>query len=107
KRASAKIVPPGSIPFPTGSIPVPSGDTIVSTNDVPVHTGSPTDLFFDDEPTTRFPSPSDLRNHDSSPGIFSSSSYDDAFGATLNNVASTVKVSPVATKCINTIILNL
>nr|GEV92813.1 retrovirus-related Pol polyprotein from transposon TNT 1-94 [Tanacetum cinerariifolium] len=54
---------------PTGSIPVPSGDTIVSTNDVPVHTGSPTDLFFDDEPTTRFPSPSDLRNHDSSPAV--------------------------------------
>nr|GEX33207.1 putative ribonuclease H-like domain-containing protein [Tanacetum cinerariifolium] len=51
KRASAKTVPPGSIPVPTGSIPVPSGDTMVSTDDVPVHTGSPTDSFFDDEPT--------------------------------------------------------
>nr|GEV71334.1 putative ribonuclease H-like domain-containing protein [Tanacetum cinerariifolium] len=59
--------------------------------------------IFDDEPTTRFPSPSDLRNHDPSPGIFSSLSYDDEFGAALNNVASTVDVSPMATKRINTI----
>nr|GFA72729.1 hypothetical protein [Tanacetum cinerariifolium] len=98
KRASAKIVPPGGIPVPTGSIPVPSGDTMVSTDDVPVHTSSSINSFFNDEPTTRFPSPSDLGNHDPSPGIFSSSSYDDAFGAALNNVASTVEVSPVATK---------
>nr|GEX52323.1 ribonuclease H-like domain, reverse transcriptase, RNA-dependent DNA polymerase [Tanacetum cinerariifolium] len=103
KRASAKTIPPGSIPVPTGSIPVPSGDTMVSTNDVPVHTSSPTDSFFDNKPIARFPSPSDLGNHDPSPGIFSSSSYDDEFGATLNNVASTVKVSPVATKRINTV----
>nr|GFC52592.1 ribonuclease H-like domain-containing protein [Tanacetum cinerariifolium] len=34
---------------------------------------------------------------------FSSSSYDDEFGAALNNVASIVEVSPVATKRINTI----
>nr|GEU76305.1 putative ribonuclease H-like domain-containing protein [Tanacetum cinerariifolium] len=103
KRASAKTVPPGSIPVPTGSILVPFGDTMVSTDDVPCHTSSPTDSFFDDEPTKRFPYPSDLGNHDPSPGIFSSSSYDDEFGATLNNVASTVEVSPVATKRINTI----
>nr|GEW38727.1 putative ribonuclease H-like domain-containing protein [Tanacetum cinerariifolium] len=103
KRESAKTVPPGSIPVPTGSIPIPSGDTMVSTDDVPVHTSSSTDSFFDDEPTTRFLSPSDLGNHDPPPGIFSSSSYDDEFGAALNNVASTVEVSPVATKRINTI----
>ncbi|GJW07927.1 putative ribonuclease H-like domain-containing protein [Tanacetum coccineum] len=66
-------------------------------------TGSPTDSFFDDEPTTRFPSLSDLGNNEPSPGIFSSSSYDDEFGADLNNLASTVEVSPVATKQINTI----
>nr|GEW17537.1 hypothetical protein [Tanacetum cinerariifolium] len=60
KRACAKTVPPGSIPVPTSSIPVPSGDTMVSTDDVPVYTRSPTDSFFDDDPTTRFPSPSDL-----------------------------------------------
>nr|GEW33865.1 putative ribonuclease H-like domain-containing protein [Tanacetum cinerariifolium] len=96
-------VPPGSIPVPTSSIPVPAGDTLVSTNDVSIHTSSLTDSFFDDEPTTRFPSPSDLGNYDPSPGIFSSSSYDDEFGAAISNVASTVEVSLVATKRINTI----
>ncbi|GJY32349.1 putative ribonuclease H-like domain-containing protein [Tanacetum coccineum] len=110
KRASTKLVPPGSIPVPTGTISVLSGDTTVSPGDVsvptggvPVPTGSPTDSFFDDEPTTRFPSPSDLGNNEPSPGIFSSSSYDDEFGVDLNNLASTVEVSPVATKRINTL----
>nr|GEX34013.1 putative ribonuclease H-like domain-containing protein [Tanacetum cinerariifolium] len=109
-QASAKIVPPGCIPVPTGSISVPTGSipvpasaTMVSTNDVPVHTSSSTDTIFDDEPTTRFPCPSDLGNHDPSPGIFSFSSYDDEFGAALNNVASTMEVSLVATTRINTI----
>ncbi|GJT45895.1 putative ribonuclease H-like domain-containing protein [Tanacetum coccineum] len=59
---------------------------------VPVLLG-PTDSFSDDEPTTRFPSPSDLGNNEPSLGIFSSSSYDDEFGADLNNLASTVEVS--------------
>nr|GEW94958.1 hypothetical protein [Tanacetum cinerariifolium] len=95
-------VPFGSLPVPTGSIPVPTGNTVVSTDDVPVLTSSSTVLIFNDEPT-RFPCPSDLRNHDPSPGIFSSSSYDDEFGAALNNVASTVEVSPMATTRINTI----
>ncbi|GJX12280.1 putative ribonuclease H-like domain-containing protein [Tanacetum coccineum] len=111
KRASAKIVPPGSIPVPTGSIPVPSGDTMVSPSDVlvptggvPVPSGSPTEpQSFYAEPTTRFSSPSDLGNNVPSPGIFSSTSYDDEFGADLNNLASTVEVSPVATKRINTV----
>nr|GEU78978.1 reverse transcriptase domain-containing protein [Tanacetum cinerariifolium] len=88
---------------PPGCIPVPTGNTVVSTDDVPVHTSISTDSFFDDEPTTRFPSPSDLGNHDPSPCIFSSSSYDDEFGAALNNVATTVEVSPVATTRIRTI----
>ncbi|GJU11069.1 putative ribonuclease H-like domain-containing protein [Tanacetum coccineum] len=70
---------------------------------VPVPTGCPTDLFFDNEPTTRFPSPSDLGNNEPSLGIFSSSSYDDEFGADLNNLASTMEVSPMLTKRINTI----
>nr|GEY23844.1 putative ribonuclease H-like domain-containing protein [Tanacetum cinerariifolium] len=102
-RASAKTVPPSSIPVRTGSIPVPASDTMVSIDDVPVHTRSPTNSFFDVEPTTRFPSPSDLGNRDPSPGIFSSSSYDDEFGDALNNVACTVEVSPVATTRINII----
>nr|GEX86570.1 copia protein [Tanacetum cinerariifolium] len=103
KNASAKTVPPGSLPVPTGYIPVPAGATMVSIDDVLVHTSSSTDSFFDDEPTTRFPCSSDPGNHDLSPGIFSSSSYDDEFGAALKNVASTVKVSPVATTRINII----
>ncbi|GJS32923.1 putative ribonuclease H-like domain-containing protein [Tanacetum coccineum] len=103
KRASTKLVPPGSIPVPTGSIQIPSGDTTISSGSVPVPTGCPTDSFFDNKPTTRFPSPSDLRNNEPSLGIFSSSSYDDEFGADLNNLASTVEVSPMVTKRINTI----
>ncbi|GJY06178.1 hypothetical protein Tco_0373232 [Tanacetum coccineum] len=95
KRASAKTVPPGSIPVPTGSIPLPSGDTMVSlsevsvpTGGVPVPSGSPTDSFFDIEPTTRFSSPSDLGNNVPTPGIFSSTFYDDEFGADLNNLGN-------------------
>nr|GFC33308.1 hypothetical protein [Tanacetum cinerariifolium] len=96
-------VPTGSLPVPTGSISVPAAATKVSTDDVPVHTRSSTDLIFDDEPTTRFLCQLDLGNHDPSPGIFSYSSNDDEFGAALNNVASFVEVSPMATKRINTI----
>ncbi|GJW48241.1 putative ribonuclease H-like domain-containing protein [Tanacetum coccineum] len=102
-RAQTKLVPPGCIPVPTGSIQIPSGDTTISPGSVPVPTGCPTDSFFDNEPTTRFPSPSDLGNNEPSLGIFSSSSYDDEFGADLNNLASTVEVSPMVTKRINTI----
>ncbi|GKG29621.1 hypothetical protein Tco_0419519, partial [Tanacetum coccineum] len=47
--------------------------------------------------------PSDLGNNVPSPGIFSSTSYDDEFGVDLNNLASTVEVNPVATKRINTV----
>ncbi|GJY09206.1 putative ribonuclease H-like domain-containing protein [Tanacetum coccineum] len=60
KRASTKTVPPGSIPVPTGISPVSlvihrfsPGDVLVPTGGVPVPTGSPTDSFFNDEPTTR------------------------------------------------------
>ncbi|GJX30632.1 putative ribonuclease H-like domain-containing protein [Tanacetum coccineum] len=110
QKARTQTVPTGSIPVPAGSIEIPSGGTTISpgnvsvpTGGVPVPTGSPTDSFFDDEPTPRFPSPSDLGNNEPSLGIFSSTSYDDEFGADLNNLASTVEVSPVATKRINTI----
>ncbi|GKF32921.1 hypothetical protein Tco_0106121, partial [Tanacetum coccineum] len=103
KRASIKTVPPGRVAVPTGSILVPSGDTMISPGGVLVPTGSPTDSFFEDEPTTRFPSPPDLGNNEPSPGIFSSTFYDDEFGADLNNLTSTVEVSPMATKQINTV----
>nr|GEY42451.1 hypothetical protein [Tanacetum cinerariifolium] len=89
-------VPTGSLPVPTGSIPVPVAATMVPTNDIPVHTSSPTDSMFDGEPTTRFPCLSNLGNHNPSPGIFSSSSYDDEFDTALNNVSSSVEVNKYA-----------
>nr|GEV87133.1 putative ribonuclease H-like domain-containing protein [Tanacetum cinerariifolium] len=50
------------------------------------------------EHSTRFPSPSDHGNHQSTAGIFSSSSYDDDFCADVTNLALNVAVDPVATK---------
>nr|GEZ11613.1 ribonuclease H-like domain, reverse transcriptase, RNA-dependent DNA polymerase [Tanacetum cinerariifolium] len=97
-QTSAKTVPPGSIPVPTCSIPVPAGDTVVSTDDVLVPSSRPTALFFNDDPTTRFPCPSNFGNQDPLPGIFSPSSYHDESSASINNVASTVEVSLMATK---------
>nr|GFD27764.1 hypothetical protein [Tanacetum cinerariifolium] len=91
------LVPTGSLLVPTGRVLVPAAAAMVPTDDVPVHTSSSTDSIFDGEPTTRFPCPSDLGNHNSSPGIFSSSSYDDEFDTALNNVAFSVEVNPVAT----------
>nr|GEX74134.1 putative ribonuclease H-like domain-containing protein [Tanacetum cinerariifolium] len=96
-------VPTGSLPIATGSVPVLAGDTTVPTNDVPVHTSNTIDSMFDDKPTTRFPCPSDLGNHNPLLGIFSSSSYDDEFDTALNNINSFVQVSPVPTKRIHTI----
>nr|GEZ87072.1 retrovirus-related Pol polyprotein from transposon TNT 1-94 [Tanacetum cinerariifolium] len=55
------------------------------------------------EHTTRFPSPSDLGNHQPTAGIFSSSFYDDDFYADVTNLASNVAVDPVATKRVNII----
>nr|GEX94973.1 hypothetical protein [Tanacetum cinerariifolium] len=96
-------VPTRSITVSTGGILVPAGDTTVPTDDVPVHSSNSTDSMFNGEPTTRFPCPSDLGNHNPSPGIFCSSSYDDEFDTALNNVASSMEVSPVPTKRIHTI----
>nr|GFC63474.1 hypothetical protein [Tanacetum cinerariifolium] len=53
--------------------------------------------------STRFPSPSDLGNHQPKASIFSSSSYDDDFCADVTNLASSVVVDPVATQRVNTI----
>nr|GEY38645.1 hypothetical protein [Tanacetum cinerariifolium] len=44
--------------------------------------------------TTRFPSPTDLGNHQHTAGIFSSSSYDDDFCADVTNLDSNVAVDP-------------
>nr|GEW77475.1 putative ribonuclease H-like domain-containing protein [Tanacetum cinerariifolium] len=54
------------------------------------------------EHSTRFPSPSDLGNHQPTAGIFSFSSYDDDFCADITNLASSVAVDLVATKRVNT-----
>nr|GFB19675.1 putative ribonuclease H-like domain-containing protein [Tanacetum cinerariifolium] len=96
--AGKVLVPIGSLPVPSGSILVYAAAAMVPNDDVPVLSSSSTDLMFDGEPTTRFPCLSDLGNHDPSPGIFSSLSYDDEFDTALNNVASFMEVSPVATK---------
>nr|GEY15800.1 putative ribonuclease H-like domain-containing protein [Tanacetum cinerariifolium] len=55
------------------------------------------------EHSTRFPSPSDLGNHQPTAGIFSSFSYDDDFCADVTNLALSVAVDTVATKRVNTI----
>nr|GEV42708.1 putative ribonuclease H-like domain-containing protein [Tanacetum cinerariifolium] len=101
--AGSVPVPTGGIPVPTGSLPVatasvtvPAGDITVPTDDVQAHSSNSTDSMFDGEPTTRFPYPSDLGNHDPSHCIFSSSSYDDEFDTALNNVESSVEVSKYA-----------
>ncbi|GJT37579.1 putative ribonuclease H-like domain-containing protein [Tanacetum coccineum] len=55
------------------------------------------------ENNTRFPVPSDVCMDQISSGIFTSSSYDDDFRATLTNLAPAVEVNPVPTKRVNTI----
>nr|GEV65420.1 putative ribonuclease H-like domain-containing protein [Tanacetum cinerariifolium] len=55
------------------------------------------------EHSIRFPSPSDLGNHQPTAGIFFSSSYDDDSCVDVTNLASSVAVDPVATKWVNTI----
>nr|GFD11503.1 Gag-Pol polyprotein [Tanacetum cinerariifolium] len=55
------------------------------------------------EHSTRFPSPSNLRNHQPTTDIFSFSSYDDDFCADVTNLALNVVMDPVATKRVNTI----
>nr|GEY68247.1 hypothetical protein [Tanacetum cinerariifolium] len=123
-------VPAGSVPtsgVPAGSLPassVPVGGVLAGSIDsaefgVPVASESVPAVFTNDpaatsplppghslgsyEHTTRFPSPSDLGNHQPTVGIFSSSSYDADFCADVTNLASTIVVDPVATKRVNTI----
>nr|GEU90001.1 hypothetical protein [Tanacetum cinerariifolium] len=94
-------VPAGSVParsIPAGSVPassVPAGGVLAGSVD--------SAGFGSSEHSTRFPSPSDLGNHQPKAGIFSSSSYDDDFCADVTNLALSVAVDPVATKRVNTI----
>ncbi|GJZ30348.1 putative ribonuclease H-like domain-containing protein, partial [Tanacetum coccineum] len=71
----------GSIKIPSGGTTISPGNVSVPTGSVPVPTGSPTDSFFDDEPTTHsIPQSSDLDNNEPSLGIFLFFIYDDEFG---------------------------
>nr|GEV32645.1 hypothetical protein [Tanacetum cinerariifolium] len=84
--AASKSVPAVFINDPAATSPLPPGHSLGSCKH-----------------TLRFPSPSDLGNHQPTVGIFSSSSYDADFCANVTNLASTVVVDPVATKRVNTI----
>ncbi|GJR99808.1 putative ribonuclease H-like domain-containing protein [Tanacetum coccineum] len=79
----------------------------VSADLIPVHadesTLPPGQVLGSSENTTRFPVPSDVCKDQISSGIFTSSSYDDDFRATLTNLAPAVEVNPVPTKRVNTI----
>ncbi|GKF49182.1 hypothetical protein Tco_0142433, partial [Tanacetum coccineum] len=85
----------------------PAASTSVSADFIPVHadetTLPPGQVLGSSENTTRFPFPSDVCKDQISSGIFTSSSYDDDFRATLTNLAPTVEVNPVPTKRVNTI----
>nr|GEV81749.1 reverse transcriptase domain-containing protein [Tanacetum cinerariifolium] len=113
-------VPAGSVPtgsVPASSFPTPEvldgsivfavfGDPAASASVPTVLTTAPaaTSLLphghslSSCEHTTRFPSPSDLGNHQPTIGIFSSSSYDDDFCVDVINLASTVAVDSITTK---------
>nr|GEX30093.1 putative ribonuclease H-like domain-containing protein [Tanacetum cinerariifolium] len=116
----ASSVPAGSVPashVPASSIP--AGGVLASSIDSagfgdPAVSESVPAIFTTDHAATsplppghslgsrehsiRFPSPSDLGNHQPTAGIFSSSSYDDDFCADVTNFASNVAVDLVATK---------
>ncbi|GJY69720.1 putative ribonuclease H-like domain-containing protein [Tanacetum coccineum] len=103
--------PAGSFP-PAGSYEPagkgnPAVSTSVSADFIPVHadesTLPPGQSLGSSENTTRFPVPSDVCKDQLSSGIFTSSSYDDDFSATLTNLAPAVEVNPVPTKRVNTI----
>ncbi|GJT45295.1 putative ribonuclease H-like domain-containing protein [Tanacetum coccineum] len=85
----------------------PAASTSVSADFIPVHadesTLPPGKFLGSSENTKRFPVPSDVCKDQFSSGIFTSSSYDDDFRATLTNLAPAVEVNPVPTKRVNTI----
>ncbi|GKE54045.1 hypothetical protein Tco_1489201, partial [Tanacetum coccineum] len=85
----------------------PAISTSVSADFIPVHadesTLPPGQSLGSSENTKRFPVPSDVCKDQLSSGIFTSSSYDDDFSATLTNLAPAVEVNPVPTQRVNTI----
>ncbi|GJR56048.1 hypothetical protein Tco_1406569 [Tanacetum coccineum] len=103
--SAGSLQPAGSYE-PTGK-GNPAVSTSVSADFIPVHadesTLPPGQSLGSSENTTRFPVPSDVCKDQLSSGIFTSSSYDDDFSATLTNLAPAVEVNPVPTKRVNTI----
>nr|GFA68059.1 retrovirus-related Pol polyprotein from transposon TNT 1-94 [Tanacetum cinerariifolium] len=85
-------------PGASASVPAVLTNTFAATSPLP-----PGHSLGSCEHTLRFPSPSDLGNHQPPAGIFSSSFYDADFCADVTNLASTVAVDLVATKRVNTI----
>nr|GFA53586.1 hypothetical protein [Tanacetum cinerariifolium] len=75
--AASASIPAVLTPAPATTSPLPHGHSLSSC-----------------EHTTRFPSPSDLGNHQPTTRIFSSSSYDDDFCADVTNLASNVVIPP-------------
>nr|GEV76049.1 putative ribonuclease H-like domain-containing protein [Tanacetum cinerariifolium] len=114
-RVPASHVPASSIPaggILAGSIdstefgdPAASESvsTIFTTDPAAISPLPPGHSLGSSEHTTRFPSPSDLGNHQPTTGIFSSSSYDADFCANVTNLALNITVDHVATKRVNTI----
>nr|GEZ25552.1 hypothetical protein [Tanacetum cinerariifolium] len=119
---AGSIVPTGGVPAGTSSVPAGGvlagsivsaefGDPATSTSVPAVFTTAPGATsplppgysLGSCEHSSRFPSPSDLGNHQPTADIFSSSSYDDDFCADVTNLVSNVDVDPVATKRVNTI----
>nr|GEY83091.1 ribonuclease H-like domain-containing protein [Tanacetum cinerariifolium] len=98
-------VPTGSIDYAEFGVPAASDSVpAVLSNDLAATSLLPPGHSLGScKHTTRFPSLSDLGNHQPTAGIFSSSSYDDDFCADVTNLALNVVVDPVATKRVNTI----
>ncbi|GKF73953.1 hypothetical protein Tco_0220285, partial [Tanacetum coccineum] len=106
-RAGSVPLPAGSVPLPAGSVPLPAGNAIPAVSALL----PPGQSLGSNEHSTRYPAQSDLGNshsssfidihHSPSTGIFSSSLYDDDFGADAINLAPTVDVNPIATTRIN------
>ncbi|GKG09575.1 hypothetical protein Tco_0338321, partial [Tanacetum coccineum] len=94
---AGSVQPAGSFEPAGKSNPIVS--TSVSADFIPIHADATTlplgQSLGSSENTSRFPIPSDVCKDQLSSDIFTSSSYDDDFSATLTNLAPAVEVNPV------------